>query len=550
MLKKISREIIRKILSGEIKTKEQVDLEKKKLLEKFHLSAFIKNSDILRNAKNENEREKILKILQKKPSRTLSGVAVVAVMTKPSKCPHGKCAYCPGGPEIGAPQSYTGKEPATLRALSYSFDPYLQVTFRLHQLKEIGHPIDKVELIVMGGTLTAQPLSYQKYFVSECLRAMNDFQKNSKEIKKFGSEKFIENFKKEKKIKVSLEKIQKKNENSYARCVGMTFEPRPDFAKKKQINKMLKFGVTRVEIGVQLPFDFVYKKVKRGHTLEDVVEATQQLKDSGLKVCYHMMPGLIGKNFEKDLEAFNLIFSDQRFKPDMLKIYPCLILKGTEYYEMWKSKKFKPLETYDAVEEILEVKKIMPPWVRTMRIQRDIPSQLIEAGVKASNLGQIVYREMEKRNIKCSCIRCREVGHAIKRGIFPNERDIELVRRDYNASNGNEIFLSFEDVKQDILIGFLRLRIPWKPFRKEISKKTALIRELHIYGPMLEISEKPKEEWQHRGYGKELLEEAEKISAEEFDMKKILVTSGIGARNYYRKFFYRKYGVYMGKKLE
>ncbi|MEM4347394.1 MAG: tRNA uridine(34) 5-carboxymethylaminomethyl modification radical SAM/GNAT enzyme Elp3 [Candidatus Altiarchaeota archaeon] len=550
MLKKISREIIRKILSGEIKTKEQVDLEKKKLSEKFHLPVFIKNSDILKNAKNENEREKILKILQKKPSRTISGVAIVAVMTKPSKCPHGKCAYCPGGPEIGAPQSYTGKEPATLRALSYSFDPYLQVTFRLHQLKEIGHPIDKVELIVMGGTLTAQPLSYQKYFVSECLRAMNDFPENNKKIKKFGSEKFIENFKKEKKVKIPLEKIQKENENSYVRCVGMTFEPRPDYAKKEQINQMLKFGVTRVEIGVQLPFDSVYKKVNRGHTLNDVVEATQQLKDSGLKVCYHMMPGLIGKNFEKDLEAFNLIFSDQRFKPDMVKIYPCLILKGTEYYEMWKSKKFKPLETHDAVEEILEIKKIMPPWVRTMRIQRDIPSQLIEAGVKASNLGQIVYREMEKRKIKCSCIRCREVGYAIKRGIFPKEEDIEIVRRDYEASNGNEIFLSFEDVKQDILIGFLRLRIPWKPFRSEIKKNTALVRELHIYGPMLEIGEKPKEEWQHRGYGRELLEEAEKISSEEFDMKKILVTSGIGARNYYRKFFYRRCGVYMGKKLE
>jgi len=549
MLKKISREIIRKILSGELKTREQVDLEKKKLLEKYHFPKFIKNSDILRNT-TEEERPKVLKILQKKPTRTISGVAVVAAMTKPSKCPHGKCSYCPGGPEIQVPQSYTGKEPATRRAIRYNFDPYLQVTFRLHQLRDIGHPIDKVELIVMGGTLTAQPLSYQKYFVKECLRAMNDFSKNNLQIKKFGSEKFIDDYKKTKREKESLKKIQEMNENSDVRCVGMTFEPRPDYAKKEQINNMLSFGVTRVEIGVQMPFDSVYKKVKRGHKVKDVIEATQQLKDSGLKVCYHMMPGILGKNFSLDMKGFKKIFSDERFRPDMVKIYPCLILKGTEYYEKWKRKEFVPLENSDAIKEILEIKKIMPPWVRTMRIQRDIPSQLIEAGVKASNLGQIVYKEMEKNKIRCQCIRCREVGRKISKGIYPREENIKIVRREYKGSKGIETFLSFEDTKQDILIGFLRLRIPWKPFRKEIDEKTALVRELHVYGPMVEIGEKPNEEWQHRGYGHELLEEAEKISREDFDMKKILVTSGIGVREYYRKFSYSRIGAYMGKKLQ
>lgn len=545
------RNLIEKILSKEIKSQKELDSEKRRICEKLKRKEFIKNSEILKFAKKE-EKRKILKFLQKKPKRTLSGIAVIAAMTKPLKCPHGKCSYCPGGPEIKVPQSYTGKEPATKRALYYNFDPYLQVTFRLLQLKDIGHHIDKVELIVMGGTLTAQPLSYQEYFVKGCLKAMNDLSKNEKLIKKIGGEKFIEtfNFKKEKTKENSLKKIQEENENADVRCIGITFEPRPDFAKKEQIDEMLKFGVTRAELGVQLPFDFVYKEVKRGHSVKDVVESTQQLKDSGLKVCYHMMPGLLGKNLNLDLQGFRKIFSENEFKPDMLKIYPCLILKGTNYYEKWKKGKFIPLETEDAIDEIIEIKKMMPPWIRTMRIQRDIPSQLIEAGVKASNLGELIYREMEKRKINCKCIRCREVGTALKKEIFPKEENIKIVRRDYNASHGKEIFLSFEDVKKDILIGFLRLRIPWKPFRKEISDNTGLVRELHVYGPMVEIGEKPKEEWQHRGYGKELLREAEKISKEDFCMKKILVTSGIGARNYYKKFFYKREGVYMGKKLK
>jgi elongator complex protein 3 len=549
------KEIINKILSDKLKTRNELDTEKKKLCSKLGLKRFIRNSEILKFAKSKEEREKVLRVLQKKPTRTLSGVAVVAAMTKPSKCPHGKCLYCPGGPDIQVPQSYTGKEPATRRAIRYGFDPYLQVTFRLKQLKEIGHPIDKVELIVMGGTLTAQPLKYQEYFVKESLMAMNDFsRKNDELIKKIGGEKFIEAYHQketEEEEEKSLEEIQKENEHSKIRCIGITFEPRPDWAKKKQINHMLKFGVTRVELGIQLPFDYVYKRVKRGHSVEDVVESTQQLKDSGLKVGYHMMPGILGKNFSLDMKGFKLIFQDERFKPDMIKIYPCLILKGTEYYEEWRKGNFKPLETEeDAVKEIVKIKQLMPYWIRTMRIQRDIPSHLIEAGVKASNLGQLVYREMEKRKIKCKCIRCREVGRRIQKGgIIPKVENIKLIRREYNASKGKEIFLSFEDVEEDILIGFLRLRIPWKPFRPEISSQTSLVRELHVYGPMVEIGEKPKEEWQHRGYGKELLEEAEKISKEDFDVKKILVTSGIGAREYYKKFFYEREGAYMGKKI-
>ncbi len=419
----------------------------------------------------------------------------------------------------------------------------------MKQLHEIGHPIDKVELIVMGGTITAQPLEYQESFVKGCLQAMNHFPQNLEKIRKRGNEKFIAIFKR-KRADASLEKIQKTNEKAKVRCISINFEPRPDYAKKEQINQMLNFGVTRIEMGVQLPFDEVYKEVNRGHTVKDVVEATQQLKDSGLKVGYHLMPGILGKNFQLDMQGFKLIFQDERFKPDMIKIYPCLILEGTEYYWRWKKDNFIPLETQDAVKEIIELKKLMPPWVRTMRIQRDIPAPLIQAGVKASNLGQLVYRELKNKKITCQCIRCREAGLKAREGVQPETKNIKLIRRDYKASAGQEIFLSFEDTKKDILIGFLRLRIPAKPFRPEISSATSLVRELHVYGPMVEIGENPKEEWQHRGYGRELLGEAEKISQEDFDQQEILITSGIGVREYYKKFSYQRKGPYMGKKLK
>jgi len=543
------RAIIKKILSGDIGSQKELDREKRRISVELGRDEFIRNSEILKHAKP-GERDKLLNLLQKKPTRTISGVAVVAAMTRPSECPHGQCKYCPGGPDIQVPQSYTGKEPATRRAIRYGFDPYLQVTFRLLQLKQIGHPISKAELIVMGGTLTAQCLDYQEFFVKECIRAMNEFTENEKIIQKEGEEDFIKNYNKGKKEFQYLEEIQKQNENSQVRCVGITLEPRPDWAKQEQIEFMLNFGVTRVEIGVQNPSDSVYEKVNRGHTVKDVTEATQQLKDSGLKVAYHMMPGILGHNPEIDMEGFRKIFDDEKFKPDMIKIYPCLVLKGTEYYELWKKGEFEPLNLEQAIDLIVEVKKMVPPWVRTMRIMRDIPSNLVDAGIKSSNLGEMVYKKMEDEGIKCSCIRCREVGRFLSKGIQPEPDNMALVRRDYKASGGTEIFLSFEDKKQDIIVGFLRLRIPSKPFMPEIDSKTALIRELHVYGPMVEIGEKPSHEWQHRGYGSELLAEAEKIAAGEFDMERILVTSGIGARDYYRKFGYQRKGVYMGRELD
>jgi len=357
-------------------------------------------------------------------------------------------------------------------------------------------------------------------------------------------EKFIEKYKKNKKYTKFhfLEDVQKKNERSKVRCVGITFEPRPDYAMKAEIERMLYYGVTRVEIGVQNPYDFVYRKINRGHIVEDVIRSTKLLKDYGLKVCYHMMPGLLGNSDysrEIDFRGFKKIFDDENFRPDMVKIYPCIIVNGTKYYEEYMKKNFSPITTENAVKLIADVKEIMPKWVRTMRIMRDIPANLIVAGVKASNLEQLVSEEMKKRGSSCKCIRCREVRF----NEISEISDLKLKRINYKASGGEEIFISYEDVKKDLLAGFLRLRIP-----SDYSDKV-FVRELHVYGPEIEVG-KNGEGVQHKGLGKKLVKEAEKIAKEEFNAKKILITSGIGVREYYRKLGYRKDKFWMMKKLQ
>lgn len=523
MKPEIYQEIISEILDKKPVTKNEIHKIKLGLCRKYNLDRVPSDADILSNV-DEEFYSFLEPVLRMKPVRTISGVAVVAVMTSPENCPHGKCVYCPGGVEYNSAQSYTGKEPAALRAGMHDFDPFLQTKSRIEQLHIIGHPTDKIDLIVMGGTFTSRKPDYQNFFVKRCFDAMNN--KESK----------------------NLEEAKKINENAKHRCIGLTIETRPDWCKKRHVDRILRLGGTRVELGVQSTFDEVLRNVERGHKVKDSVDATKILKDSGLKVCYHMMPGLPGSSKEMDLESFKKIFYDERFRPDMLKIYPTLVIKGTKLYDSWKNKGYKALTTDEAAEIVAEVKRIVPPWVRIQRIQRDIPVPLIDDGVKKSNLRQIVEEKMKKIGVKCRCIRCREVGHKMLKGIMPDIENIKLLRMDYDSSGGKEIFLSFEDVKKDILIGYARLRKTNQPHRKEI-KNAMLIRELKVLGQMVSIGEKPEYEWQHRGYGKELMKECEKITKKDFGYKKILVNSGVGARNYYRKLGYRKYGVYMGKIL-
>ena len=553
-MEKACRTIINDIINGKISTRRDLEIEKRQLCRDLKLSRFMSNADILEFAKPE-EKEIVSGILKKKPTRTMSGVAIVAVMCHPHKCPHGRCFYCPES-EI-APPSYTGEEPAALRGRMYEFHPYVQCFNRLKQLKKIGHPIDKVELIIMGGTFPSRDLCYQEWFVSQCLKAMTDFgliienkpenyeyNMDCEEIRSF--EKGIlktyppNNY-------VLIDDVQAANENSKVRCVGMTFETRPDYCKKEHINRMLNFGVTRVELGVQTLSDDLYKRIKRGHTLADVIEANQLLRDSAIKVAMHMMPGLFSDE-KQDLKMFKQLFSDDNYKPDMLKIYPCLVTKGSELYDLWSEGGYEPYTDEEAVELIVKIKRILPKWVRTMRIQRDIPSTLIEAGVKKSNLGELVYNRLDEEKINCQCIRCREIGHKKTSQQYSLD-DFRLFKESYNACEGIEHFLSIEDFNEESIAGFLRLRFPSKMhFREEITDKTALVRELHVYGNMIKIGDKNPKIGQHTGFGERLLKEAENLAIDN-GKDEIAIISGIGTRNYYRKFGYEKNGPYMMKKI-
>jgi elongator complex protein 3 len=416
--------------------------------------------------------------------------------------------YCPKGKE--APQSYTGDEPAARRARANKFNAINQVKNRLDQIKNSGHPTDKLELIIMGGTFPSMSWQYQKNFVRDCLNAIIGATGRRGD----GAAKYR-----------TLKSAQKAAETSSKRPVGLTIETRPDYCKAKHVKRMLSLGATRVELGVQTTYDSIFKKIQRGHTVQDVIDATRIAKDAGLKVLYHMMPGLPGSTTEKDLASFKKIFTDSKFMPDMIKIYPTLVISGTELYKEWKKGKYKPLDSAQAAKLLSKIKKLVPPWVRIMRVQRDIPTNLIAAGVQHSNLRQLA-------KAKCKCIRCREVGHQLRQGNVPE--NIKIKTKKYFASGGTEYFISAEDFEKGILIGYLRLR-------KTPTKW--IVRELHVYGTEVKIGKTAqKTAMQHRGWGRKLLEKAEELAD-----SKLYILSGIGAREYYRKFNYKYKELYMVK---
>ncbi len=523
------REIIEDLMRAPSPSLNDVSRVKMRVAAKYRLAKIPSNPEIIAALKP-NEKRKLLPVLRRKATRTVSGVTVVAVMTMPYPCPQQEpCAYCHGGPPFGVPQSYTGLEPAAMRGLQNAFDPYLQVKSRIEQLGAIGHRVDKVELIIMGGTFPATPEAYQQWFVKRCLDALSGVDS------------------------VSLEEAKQKAETSPIRNVGITVETRPDWAKEEHVNSMLNMGVTRVELGVQNPSDEIYRLVGRKHTVRDAVEATRIMKDAGLKIVYHMMPGLPGSNIEKDMKAFKEIFTNPAFKPDMIKIYPCLVLKDTKAYEWYVRGEYRPYTDEEAARLIVEVKKMVPPWIRIMRVQRDIPAPLIVAGVKRSNLRQLVQQKLKEQGLRCRCIRCREVGHRLLTdSVKPDPEKVKILTTYYEASEGREIFISAEDTKNDVLIGYLRLRIPSeKAHRPEIKAELcSIIRELHVYGPLVPVGTHMPKAWQHKGYGAVLLSEAERITRQEYGFKKILVISALGTKQYYKRFGYTYYGPYMSKSLK
>jgi elongator complex protein 3 len=512
-------EISQDLLAIQDATKSQIKSKIKQICTKYALERIPKNHEILSTVSG-SDYAKLQKILLKKPVKTASGVAVIALMPKPYGCPHGRCTYCPGGIEFNSPNSYTGHEPSTINAIENQYDPKRQITSKIDKLVAYGHDPTKMELVIVGGTFLFMPRDYQRNFIKSCYDALNGFDSQS------------------------LEEAKQVNETAQIRNVGFTIETKPDYCKQEHIDMMLDYGVTRVEIGVQSLQESVYKIVNRGHNYSDVVESFQTSKDAGYKIVAHMMPGLPTVTPEVDIADFKKLFTDDELKPDMLKIYPSLVLEHTPLYEEFVQGKYTPYSNEDMIRVLMELKKIIPRWVRIMRVQREISPQEIIAGPKSGNLRQIVLENLKKQGLACKCIRCREIGFSGE-----PQKDLILHREDYTSSGGNEVFLSYDD-SLDRIYGFLRLRKPGKPHRKEIAKESCIVRELHIYGKSLKIGEREDGQIQHSGLGKNLMSEAEKIAKEEFDAKKMLVISAVGTREYYRKLGYTLEGPYMAKKLE
>jgi len=517
---KACSEISQNLLSIEMPTKNQIKSQIKKICTKYALERIPKNHEILSTV-NGADYAKLQKILLKKPVKTASGVAVIALMPKPYACPHGRCTYCPGGIEFNSPNSYTGNEPSTINAIESQYDPKKQIISKIDKLIAYGHDPTKMELVIVGGTFLFMPSEYQKNFIKSCYDALNGFDSKT------------------------LEQAQENNEKADIRNVGFTIETKPDYCKKEHVDLMLDYGVTRVEIGVQSLQESVYKIVNRGHTYSDVTESFQISKDAGYKIVAHMMPGLPTVTPEVDISDFKKLFSDDALKPDMLKIYPSLVLQHTPLYQEYTQGKYIPYSDEDMIRVLIELKKIIPRWVRIMRVQREISPQEIIAGPKSGNLRQIVLERLKKQGASCKCIRCREIGFSSE-----SQKETTLHREDYTSSGGQEVFLSHAD-SDDRIYGFLRLRKP-SPLahRKEVTDNTSIVRELHVYGKSLKIGEREDGQIQHSGLGKSLMSEAEKIATEEFDSKKLLVISAVGTREYYRKLGYTLDGPYMAKKLE
>ncbi|MFA5051152.1 MAG: tRNA uridine(34) 5-carboxymethylaminomethyl modification radical SAM/GNAT enzyme Elp3 [Patescibacteria group bacterium] len=508
---------------------------KQKLSNELKISP-VGNIDILNTYKKLSQLKKIKKSfylekqLKKRPVRSLSGVAVVAVLTKPWPCP-GKCIYCPT--EKNIPKSYLAGEPAVERALTLKYNPYQQVKKRIEVLEQNGHPTDKIELIVIGGTWSYLPKKYQYWFIKRCFEAANtDLHGQRTRTYTDKRKKFLRESVSSQRESV-LEKVQRINETAKHRIIGLTLETRPDFINPKEIQRMRELGCTRVEIGVQAIDDKILEKNQRGHNVQKIIEATKLLKDAGFKVCYHIMPGLYGSSVKKDLTMFKRIFDDPDFRPDMLKIYPCVVTKNSKLYKIWQQKKYKPYSNRQLINLIVKMKLLVPHYVRINRVIRDIPSWQIRGGSKISNLREVLDKNLKKLGKECQCIRCREI-----KDLKFEAKNLKLRIREYSASGGKEIFLSCENFKTNKLAAFLRLRI---------SKPYPIIREIHTYGELIPISEKSVAV-QHLGFGKKLMREAEEIS-EKLGYKKIAVIAGVGAREYYRKLGYKLEKTYMVKMI-
>ncbi|MCP9257395.1 Elongator complex protein 3 [Dirofilaria immitis] len=499
--------------------RKDVDLNrlKSKVSSRYALSRQPKLVDIIAAVPSEHKNWLVPK-LKAKPIRTASGIAVIAVMCKPHRCPHinftgNICVYCPGGPDSDfeySTQSYTGYEPTSMRAIRARYNPFCR---------------QEVEFIVMGGTFMSLPDDYRDYFIRNLHDALTGHTSSS------------------------VSEAVEFSERSRVKCIGLTIETRPDYCLPKHLDEMLSYGCTRLEIGVQSVYEDVARDTNRGHTVKAVCECFEMAKDTGYKVVIHMMPNLPNVGIERDMEQFIELFENPEFRPDGLKLYPTLVIRGTGLYELWRTGRYKSYPPEILVDLTARILALVPPWTRVYRVQRDIPMPLVTSGVKYGNLREHALARMKELGTSCRDVRTREVGiQEIHNKVRPYQT--ELIRRDYVANGGWETFLSYEDPEQDILVGLLRLRkCADKVHRPELKGGTSIVRELHVYGSVVPVSARDPSKFQHQGFGQLLMEEAERIARDEHYSKKLAIISGVGTRNYYRKMGYELDGPYMSKLL-
>jgi elongator complex protein 3 len=468
-----------------------------------------------------------LRRLQMKPMRTLSGVAPVTVLTKPYPCP-GECIFCPS--DATMPKSYLADEPGAMRAAYHDFDPYEQTAARIRALENIGHPTDKIELLILGGTWDAYPAVYQEWFVRRCLDAMNGTPSQT------------------------LFQAQARNEQASHRNTGIVTETRPDTISAEKIWHLRRLGVTKVQLGVQSLDDNILGINKRGHTAEDTRNAFRLLRLAGFKIAAHWMPNLLGASPSSDLSDFDMLWSDPALRPDELKIYPCALLADTALHEEWRSGRYQPYDEETLIQLVADCKARIPAYCRVNRIARDIPATNIVAGSKRANLRQLARERLVIRNQRCRCIRCREVRFS------PVDLDcVNWSTLVYPTDVTFEFFVG-ATTQSDELAGFLRLSLPKRSSRTKLACKNsgksvfdeienyAMIRQIHVYGPALEVGSNSNGEAQHSGIGQSLMERAKAIARSE-GFQKISVIAAVGTREYYRQNGFELGELYMSANL-
>ena len=515
--------IAQQVSRGSVGSRAELERLKKRASTNFRLDRYVSNSEIIA-ALPPSSRGAFEEMLRVHPRRSASGIVVVTAFSAPFLCPHGTCVFCPGGPKVGTPQSYLPHSPGMRSALEAGFDPFLQVRRCLAKYRANGHETGKVETIIEGGTFIAVPRDYQAGFVKGVYEGLNG------------------------EASATLEDAQTMNESSESRCVGLTLESKPDWCRPADVDLMLSYGITRLEIGVQSLRDRVLARSNRGHTVEDCVRAFRVARDSGLKVTAHMMPGLPGATPEEDLADLRRLFEDEDFRPDMSKLYPTLVVPGTSLARQFEAGAYAPYPLDTVVDILSDMKKFVPGWHRIMRIQREIPANEITGGVRNGNLRQLVLERARQKGWGCRCIRCREVALSEPKALSHGD-SLRYSETRYAASGGEEIFGSYEFERSGLIAAFVRMRVPSGSAHRLEMKGGAVVRELRVYGRTVRVGLKSRSAWQHRGLGAALMLKMEKVAAEDFGARRLLVTSAVGTRGYYRRLGFERVGPFMGRAL-